>query len=229
MTVHVIATGGTISSHWDGSAWHNLDGHTLVAELEQAQPGLTRDVEVTDVAAGPSSNLSLADMYGIAGRVADALDAGATGVVVVHGTDTIELTAFATQMVLGTTATRRPVVFTGSMRVHSHPAPDGPRNLVDAITVASSEAAIGREVLVCMDGRLHAADRVRKRDASSMDAFDSGPLPAVGSVAGGVVAFAVRAQSRDALGRVDPRRLPLVPLVLCAPGLDADAVTASLG
>ena len=89
MTVHVIATGGTIASHWDGAEWTNIDGASLIAELGE----LPVDVHVTDVAAGPSSNLSVDQMVRIARSVQTALAEGADGVVVVHGTDTIELTA----------------------------------------------------------------------------------------------------------------------------------------
>ena len=132
---------------------------------------LFRSVTVTDVASGPSSNLAVGDMMRIAAHVRDAIDAGARGIVVLHGTDTLELSAYVAQLVLGVGPTRRPVVFTGSMRVHSHPLPDGLANLRDAILVAASDAAVGREVMVCLDGRIHSAEVVHKIDASSLDAF----------------------------------------------------------
>lgn len=222
MTVHVIATGGTISSHFDGTAWSNLDGATLVAELGP----LPVPVRVDDVATGPSSNLSTDDMVAIAGHVRRALDGGAQGVVVVHGTDTMELTAFMVQLFLGTDAHRRPVVFTGSMRVHSHPDPDGPRNLRDAITVAAAEHAVGREVLVCVEGELHAADRVRKHDAASVDAFRSVPFAPVGRVDGDAVRFTEVAAARRpavAVAVAGP-----VPLVVCYPGITSDSVALAL-
>ena len=221
MTVRVIATGGTISSHFDGEQWTNLDGRTLVAELGP----LPVDVRVDDVATGPSSNLGVDDMVAIARSVRAALDEGATGVVVVHGTDTMELTAFMVQLLLGTDASRRPVVFTGSMRVHSHPAPDGPRNLRDAITVAASDAAVGREVLVCLEGVLHAADRVRKHHAASVDAFHSAPFAPVGHVTDAQVAFHEPAPVRRAATGVSGP----VPLVVCYPGIAADHIDAAIG
>lgn len=221
MTVHVVATGGTITSHHDGTAWRNLDGPTLIAELGD----LPVDVEVHDVAAGPSSNLSVDDMVAIAGRVRDALDAGAEGVVVIHGTDTMELTAFVTQLLLGTQPDRRPVVFTGSMRVHSHPAPDGPDNLRRAIAVAASADAAGRDVMVCLEGALHAADRVRKRHAASVDAFDSAPFAPLGEVTpAGEVRFHRPSPMRAAAdGLAGP-----VPLVTCYPGIAATTLAAAL-
>jgi L-asparaginase len=221
MTVHVIATGGTIASHFDGSQWTEVDGPTLVAELGE----LPVAVEVLAVAAGPSSNLSVESMVAIAEQVRVSLTAGAQGVVVVHGTDTMELTAFVVQLLLGTESTRRPVVFTGSMRAHSHPTPDGPTNLRDAITVAASDAAVGREVMVCLNGSLHAADRVRKRSAMSVDAFDSAPLTTIGSVDGALVEFGDASPVRSpATSLVGP-----VPLVTCYPGIDGESVAAVIG
>lgn len=220
MTVHVIATGGTISSHFDGSDWTNIDGATLVAELGD----LPVPVVVHDVAAGPSSNLSVDHMVSIAGRVQSALEAGARGVVVVHGTDTMELTAFLVQLLLGTSPTRRPVVFTGSMRVHSHALPDGPRNLRDAITVAASDDAVGSEVLVCMEGVLHTAARVTKQQAASVDAFHSHPFPACGSVLDGVVHLLDAPIPQPAgVGVRGP-----VPLFTSYPGVEAHSLEAVL-
>ena len=212
MTVHVIATGGTIASHFDGADWTEIPGRQLVAELGP----LPFDVQVHDVASGPSSNLSTADMVAIAERARALLVDGAEGVVVVHGTDTLELTAFVVQLLLGTDPTRRPVVFTGSMRVHSHAAPDGPRNLRDAITVAAHPDAAGREVLVCLNGELHAADRVTKRSAASVDAFHSAPLDPVGWVSGEEVRFRADAGSRPAA------RGPGVPAPDRGSGRDSD-------
>lgn len=220
MTVHVIATGGTIASHFDGADWTEIPGRQLVAELGP----LPFDVHVHDVASGPSSNLSTADMVAIAERARALLVDGAEGVVVVHGTDTLELTAFVVQLLLGTDPTRRPVVFTGSMRVHSHAAPDGPRNLRDAITVAAHPDAAGREVLVCLNGELHAADRVTKRSAASVDAFHSAPLDPVGWVSGEEVRFRADAGSRPAATAMTTE----VPLVTCWPGMPADVLEAAL-
>ncbi|MEY4173689.1 MAG: hypothetical protein RI900_854 [Actinomycetota bacterium] len=220
MTVHVIATGGTISSHWDGREWTNLDGASLMAELG----ALPVDVRVTDAAAGPSANLSTDDMWRIAGRVRSALDDGAEGVVVVHGTDTMDLTAFTTQLLLGTDADRAPVVFTGSMRPHSHPAPDGPGNLRDAVTVAAGSEARGRDVLMCMDGRLHSARHVRKVNAASVDAFDSFPSEPVGSVSGGTMTIS----GADAPTPSSPGLRGPVPLVLAYPGMEPPTLSTAL-
>lgn len=222
MSVHVLCTGGTITSHLERDEWRNLDGRTLIAELGDDVLGR---VVVEDISAGPSSQLSVDDMVSIARRIEAALATGADGVVVVHGTDTLELTAFVAQLLLGTSPTRRPVVFTGSMRVHSHPQPDGPQNLRDSLAVAASPVAVGRDVLVCLDARLHAADRVVKRSAVSLDAFDSAPFEPVGRVSAGMVEFpspgAAAHPAATGLGAE-------VALVTCYPGIDAGAVRAAV-
>ena len=217
MTVHVIATGGTISSHFDGHEWTNVLGQQLV---DEAGPHAV-SVEVVDVAAGPSSNLGVVDMVQIAERVRQVLDEGATGVVVLHGTDTIELTAFVAQLLLGVQPDRAPVVFTGSMRVHSHPSADGPANVRDAITVAASTAAVGREVLVCLEGELHAAAEVVKHNANSVDAFTSHPFEPVGEVHGDEVTFRRSAPNVPGAVGLDAE----VSLLACSPGVPGDEFT----
>jgi L-asparaginase len=219
--VHLIATGGTIASHHDGAAWTTVDGATLVADAEHAAPGSTRDVVVDDVATGSSSNLSTSDMVAIARRIADRLADGAAGVVVTHGTDTIELTSFVTQLLLGVDPGRAPVVFTGSMRVHSDAEPDGTANLVAALRIARDARAVGREVLVCIDGEIHAADRVHKVDARSLDAFTSAPFEPVGTVTRDALRFfddiAIRRPAaRDLVGDVG--------VLCCHPGVTGEDV-----
>lgn len=225
MTVHVIATGGTITSHFDGGEWTNVGATTLVAELGE----LGVDVHVEEVAVGPSSNLGADDMFTIAHRIESALADGADGVVVIHGTDTMELTAFATQLVVGTQPGRRPVIFTGSMRVHSHPRPDGPANLRRAIEVAAGTDAVGHDVLVCMGDELHAADRVRKHLAVSVDAFTSAPFAPAGCLdrPGGVsltVSLTGADAPRQPATAIDAR----VGLLTCFPGVTDSAVSGAL-
>lgn len=234
MTVHVLATGGTIASHRSGDEWLQLDGATLLGELDRAHLaaiGLdpAHDLVVTDVASGPSSNLGVDGMAAIARRIAAALEAGATGVLVAHGTDTIELTAFLTELALGIVDGRAPVVFTGSMRAHSHPRPDGPANLLDALTVAAGPTARGREVMVCLDGTLHRAVDIAKQDATSLDAFTSHPIAPLGSVEHGRVAFTTAPPlPRPGLRLPQPGDELDVPLLTCYPGIGAPTVAAAL-
>lgn len=236
MTLHVIATGGTIASHLGPEGWEQITGGQLVDELVPA--GLLGHddharVDVADIATGPSSNLSVADMWRIAEEVAERLRAGSEGVVVTHGTDTLELTAFLAHLRRPALPGDAPVVFTGSMRVHSHPQPDGPHNLADALHIASSPTARGHGVLVALEGLVHRPECVRKIDARSVDAFTSAPLEHIGRLTH---------PERDpsSVGHLDLQKpaLPLpaatalgphVPLLTSYPGITGDDLERTLG
>ena len=222
MTVHVVATGGTISSHFTpnsdgGGEWSNLTGRQLLDEQ-----GFT-DVVVHDVASGPSSNLSITDMVAIAEHVRGCFDGGATGVVVVHGTDTLDLSAYVTHLLLGGSRVLGPVVFTGSMRVHSDPEPDGPANLRDAVAVASSPIVSG--VVACLNGVVHDAPYLNKRTAAAVHAFDSFPFRPIGHVVDG--AF-VADSVRRSVGPAATGFAHEVALVSCDPGIDTDDVRRAI-
>ncbi len=123
----------------------------------------------------PSAHLSLGDQLDICRAARDAARRG-SGVVVTHGTDTLEETAMLCDVLHDAEA---PIVFTGAIRVSSASGADGPANLSDAVSVASSEAAAGLGVLVCFGGEIHHARTVRKTDTTSLVAFSSpqtGPL-----------------------------------------------------
>ena len=93
-----------------------------------------------------------------------------TGIVILHGTDTMEETAFFLDV---TVPTDVPIILTGAMRAASDPDPDGPGNLLDAATVAIHARSPGRGVLVVMNGNIQSARRVTKIDTSDVDAFQS--------------------------------------------------------
>ncbi len=123
----------------------------------------------------PSAHLTLADQLEICRQARDAARRG-IGVVVTHGTDTLEETAMLCDVIHDAEA---PIVFTGAIRPASAPGADGPANAVDAVSVAAGEAAAGMGVLVCFGGEIHHARGVRKTDTTSLVAFSSpqtGPL-----------------------------------------------------
>lgn len=161
-----------------------------------------------------SSQLTLDDLVELAGLIDRRLAEGYTGVVVTQGTDTIEETAFALDLLV---AAQRPVVVTGSMRSATHPGSDGAANLLAAIETADAPDARGLGTLVVMNDEIHAARFVRKRHTSSPAAFGSFVGP-IGWVSEGRPRIATRPPARLRLpGRpvLGARaRVPLVSITL---------------
>jgi L-asparaginase len=127
-----------------------------------------------------SAAIGFAEMLTIARRAAAVLaDPDVHGVVVTHGTGSLEQTAYFADVTL---AARQPVVFTGAMRNPTLLSDDGPMNLLDAIRVAASPKAVDLGVLVVLNSLIHAARDVVKTHSSRIDAFQSpefGPLGAI--------------------------------------------------
>jgi L-asparaginase len=166
MRTTLIATGGTI-------AWHSQQGRMLSANELLAAAGGRVD-EVVDLVATPSWDLSIDEMTDIAARVRLAVTAGSTGVVVTHGTDTMEETTWLTELMLGAgLRAQAAVLFTGAMRFADHPASDGAGNLGFALNVAREGLAIGTGVRVAWQGKLHPVRSLRKVDAAAAEPFIS--------------------------------------------------------
>lgn len=171
VTATLIATGGTLA--WSDEEQRMLSGH----ELTRAS-GVSFG-SILDVESLPSWDLAVTDMEVIAKAVCKAVDGGATAVVVAHGTDTLEETAWLTDLYLGDRRTVASVVFTGSMRFADHAEPDGPSNLRQAAELAESTAGQGHGVQVSFAGQVHAARWIRKSRVDGLAVFDSAGRPPV--------------------------------------------------
>jgi L-asparaginase len=227
--VVVLTTGGTIASRTDvdGSRRARLTGVELLGEV---QLGRLPDVEVRDVLQGNSFAMTTEDMRAVLEAVHDALaDPDVTGVVVTHGTDTMEETAFLVDLFHDDP---RPVVFTGAQRAADSPRGDGPLNLRDAILTAADARVRGNGVLIVFDGLVLPARGTRKVETLASAAFaapDTGP---VGRVAEGTVSVLSRVLRPAPLdrGRLSDARADLrsvrADTVALYPGADATAIHA---
>ena len=184
--VVILGTGGTIA----GTAAHPGDniGYAAaqigVANLVAAVPLLAGvPLEAEQVAQVDSKDMSLAIWTALATRVAHHLARPeVAGIVVAHGTDTLEETAYFLQRLL---APAKPVVLTGAMRPSTALLSDGPQNLLDAVTVAREVGARG--VVAVLSGAVHSAMDVRKAHSYRVDAFTSGEAGMLGVVEEGRV------------------------------------------
>lgn len=222
--LRIIATGGTIAMRIDpvsGGPVPALSG----AELVSAVPGLQflGQVDVEQFANIPSEHMRPEVWLGLAARVrAICVEGTAQGLVILHGTDTMEETAFFLDV---TVPTALPIVFTGAMRAATDPKPDGPANILDAATVAASEEARGRGVLIVMHGEIHSARRVTKIDTSAVNAFDSILPPDLGKVRSGLVEFSTAWSSHVHVPL--PDHLPRVDIISMYAGVDDFALAAA--
>jgi L-asparaginase len=152
------------------------------------QDHLTADVTTEDLLTESSWDMSPATMLAIARRARGAiLDDGFDGVVVAHGTDTLEDTAFLTDLLAGPATEHAGIVFTAATRRLDDLSTDGPRNLASSITAAADPGLHDAGVVACLNDELHAARWVTHVDATNVAAFSSHPYPALGRVTGGHV------------------------------------------
>jgi L-asparaginase len=222
--VTVLATGGTIASRSGetGGSTAQDAGADLVARLD-----LPTDVEVRvrDVFRLGSFLVTLDRVHELARAVASELgDKEVDGVVVTHGTDTTEETAFFLDLFH---ADPRPVVVTGAQRAADASDSDGPRNLTDAVTAAAAPASRGLGVLIGFGGQLFPARGTRKSHTLAADTFTNpagGPLGWVHGGDVGVVTQPRRGPGLD-LDEFDPAgvRVDVVPTY---PDADATALRA---
>ena len=227
----ILGTGGTIA----GTAASPTDaiGYTAaqlgVDQLVAAVPALAGlAIESEQVAQLDSKDMDFATWQRLAQRVAAHLARDEVqGVVITHGTDTLEETAYFLHRVL---APAKPVVLTAAMRPATSLEADGPRNLLDAVTLARTGAVNG--VSVVLAGSVFHAIGLRKVHTHRLDTFAGGEAGPLARIEGGQVlrlrdAPAARALGLAAIAR-DPRAWPRVEIVLNHAGADGRVVDALL-
>lgn len=184
----LVFTGGTISMRHDaaaGGAVPALAGRDILELVPQLRD--IAELEVDDFGSYPGPHMTAERMWELRNRISAHLRRREVrGVVVTHGTDSLEESAY---LVARSIADDKPIVFTGAMRTSSDLGWDGPANLGASVRVAASEEARGFGVLVVMSDRVYAGLDVTKAHTHMLDAFESPGLGPLGVVDDGRVIF----------------------------------------
>ena len=226
-TVVVLSTGGTIAStHSDeeGGYASNLQGEQLVA----AVPGLDQVaiIEVQNVVNVGSTNMTPALWLEVSRRANAALEREeVAGVLVTHGTDTMEETAYFLDL---TVTSEKPAILVGAMRAASEWDADGPRNLLNAAQVAVSNEARGKGTLVVLNGEIHAAREVTKTHSLAVETFDTPEFGALGVVDPDGVRFYRAPLRRQSIPMAPGVVLPTVDIIPNYAGSDGRLVRGLL-
>lgn len=197
--VLLIATGGTIAMRKDekGKVVPAVNGHELIESL----PELAKeaDWEISDFSNVASCNMDPLQMRNLALKIEKHFiqDPLLKGVIITHGTDTLEETAYFLDVAI---KDPRPVILTASQRDASESDSDGPRNLFNAMRIALNNRAIQRGVVIALNEEIHAARDVRKLHTSHVDAFNSGDKGALGSIDTGDVIWHRKPEQTVKLG-----------------------------
>ncbi len=173
--VRIIATGGTIAGRADSAAVTvgYKAGELTVEQLIASVPGLDK---LANLSGEQLCNIDSKDMQEkIWLQLAQRVEAAAErkdvdGIVITHGTDTLEETAYFLQL---TVKTDKPIVLTGAMRPATAISADGPMNIWQSVQVAAAASAKGRGVFVVMNGQINAAETVTKVNVNELEAFQS--------------------------------------------------------
>ena len=178
--VYILATGGTIAGSGSSATKSQYSaGQVAIGTLLDAVPAIK---DIANVEGEQVVNIGSQDMSDdvwivLAKRVNELLaSADVNGVVITHGTDTMEETAFFLSLVV---KSDKPVVLVGAMRPSTAISADGPANLYNAVVTAASPSSNDRGVLVCLNGKVYGAADVTKTNTTSVETFqapNSGPL-----------------------------------------------------
>ncbi|EKU11545.1 type II asparaginase [Campylobacter showae] len=189
-TIYILATGGTIAGSGSGALDTSYTSGTVtVDKLIAAVPDINK---IATIKGEQISNIGSQEMnnevwFKLANRVNELLTSGkADGVVITHGTDTMEETAYFLNLVV---KSDKPIVMVGAMRNSGSLSADGPLNIFNAVNVAMNKEAVGKGVMVVMNDEIHAAREVTKTNTTAVDTFKSPNSGKIGTVFYGNVKF----------------------------------------
>jgi L-asparaginase len=233
-TVVLVATGGTIAMKIDPvkkAPVPATSGDDLVATVPEIAK--VARIEVQNISNVPSDYMDPERWVGLTAAVREALARPeVAGVIVSHGTDTLEETAWFLDLVV---EGEKPIVLIGAQRNASEPDFDGPRNLLDAARICVSPEARGKGAMIALNGQINAAREVTKAHTSSVETFRSGDFGFLGVADADRVVFYRAPQRRqhvplaagkDAQGK--PAPLPRVDIIPMFGGADGALLRAAV-
>jgi len=213
--IHLLFTGGTISMQRDPAAGGNVPSHGGEALVAFA-PGLEAiaPYRIENWAKVPAAHLGPDRLWALRERVRAIMGSGEVrGIVITHGTDTIEETAY---LLARTLPPDVPIAITGAVRTSSDEGWDGPRNLVDAASVAANPESGGRGAMVVFHGQILSGDTAVKTHATGLAAFSAPHAEPIGRIEAGRVVY--HAPPRRDTPSLEPQgfgaRVALVSLII---------------
>ncbi len=186
--IMVVFTGGTFSMKIDeitGGAVPFFHGNELLDLIPDAKE--LANLEVFEFGMYPGPHMTPEIMFELSKKINELIiDEKIDGIIVTHGTDTLEETAYLLDL---TVKTEKPIVLIGAMKTSSEPDWDGPKNMLDAIRIISTDNSKNLGVLVCLNGEINAASEVTKTHTEDIETFHSLDFGALGFVDKGKVWF----------------------------------------
>jgi len=229
----ILATGGTIAgAAASGTQSAYTSGAVTIDAMLKAVPGIEKlaNIKGEQISNVGSQDISFDIMLKLAKRINELLATpDVDGIVITHGTDTMEETAYFLNL---TVKSDKPVVMVGSMRPSTAVSADGPLNLYNAVAVAADPQAKGRGVLVVMNDQIHAAHSLTKTSTTSVQTFMSPLRGVVGVTAYGkndwynTPPWKHTSQSEFDISNVT--KLPRVDIVFADADMEPDLIDASV-
>ena len=223
--VAVIFNGGTISMKVDErikAAVPSLTGEEIMSMVTGIEG--YAEIESYNFSSLPSPHMTPKLMFELSLFVRELVNRDdIDGVVITHGTDTLEETAYMLDLTIDT---KKPIIITGAMRSSSELGYDGPFNLATSICTAISDEAKGRGVLVCFNGELNSAIEVTKENSMALNAFQTPNFGPIGIVDNNNVIFYRKNPKGKHLlvDRVEDK----VALIKCVAGIDSDFINFAI-
>ena len=233
--VAILATGGTIAGKAASSTATTgyVPGSATVADIVDSVPALA---EIAEIVTEQVSNIGSEDMTDdiweklteISQKYLD--DDSIAGVVITHGTDTLEETGFLLNLVL---SSDKPVILVGSMRPATAISADGPMNIIEAVKVAVCPEAKGKGVLAVMNDEIHGLRDVTKTNTTNVDTFQSRLFGALGMITGGTPYFFKQSvkphTTQTEFSLQDVKDLPRVDIIYAHANQDSTLIDGAKG